>query len=357
MKGVAMGERGLVLMVQKRRAVVLLPGGAFRTIKRSGQDWALGQEILVPDRSKWRYGWVAIPVAVALGVFLFGSQGIVTTPTVAAAVVSVDINPSVNLDISGAGRVIQATGLDSSGKRLLRQDPVRGVSATLAVQDLVARAASDGYFTPKSSTLVIGAVFQSKPAKWFSQMSSLAVTTLEQQKVQASVVTISAVSQKLISVMQHPNLSVGRYLLWERETGQERALISMQQLKKIPVSELVHPQASPPAIHPKVSQTPGSASSSSSPPSSAPASVTRTPAVRPTSSSPGSKVPVIRVSVPKEVIRVPSVPKVGPSRFPIKTSRSTRSARSPDSTSPGISVKVPVNPIHTVSGVLSQLGL
>lgn len=235
-----MSEQGIVMAVDKGRAVVMLPGGEFRTVPSRGQPLEIGQEIWIPTRTRWRKGWAAaVPAAAMLGGILYAQIGPHAPPARADAVLSVDINPSINLDVSPRGTVFKAAALDAGGRTLLRQKPVLGLTVDKAVRQLLAQAAEDGYFKPKTPTVLIGAVFARAPERWFNGLDSVASEALHHDHVHAAVVTVSKVSAPLVQAMQTPSVSVGRYLLWQRDPQRQRDHWSLSAVGHMPVSQLV----------------------------------------------------------------------------------------------------------------------
>lgn len=231
-----MSVRGLVMEVDKKRLVVMLPGGQFRRVTWTGPSVRVGQEIHVPARKLYPYTWLAAPMAAGLAALYFA---LIAPAVSAAAFVSVDINPSVNLEISGRGRVMAAVGLDAAGAKLLKQDPVTGRWVVSAVSDLVRQAAQDGY-VKHSTAVVIGAVFKSTRQKWFAALPTAAGAVLKRDRLSASVVTVSGVSRAIVASMKKPTVSVGRYLLWRRHSARVRTRLSVGQVRTMPVTRLVH---------------------------------------------------------------------------------------------------------------------
>lgn len=251
--------RGLVMSIEKRRATVMLPGGEFCTISTRGQTVLLGQEIWIPKHHRRGLRWFAIPALVAVGVFTLAQTIEAPITPMASAVVSIDINPSINLDISHYNTVIGVEGLDPDGSLLLRQKPVMGMQVNMAVEDLVRQALDDGYFAKQATDLVIGGVFAATPPEWFSHMAQTASTVLRARHLVTRVVSISGVSPSLVKAMQHSEMSVGRYLLWQRTPIAVRNRWSVKELRQMPVVNLVVPAEAaiqkprrsrfPPGIH------------------------------------------------------------------------------------------------------------
>ncbi len=233
-----MSMRGIVMSYDHTSAVVMLPGGDFRRVTLRGQTVRIGQEWEISDRQRWRVPrtWLAIPALVAASLLAF--VGIGPASVQAAAVISIDINPSVNLAVSGQGKVIRESGLDRAGSHLLKQQPVIGLAIARAVSDLVQQANEDGYFSTHK-TVVIGAVFKAGRQRWFGSVAQAAGAALQHDHVVASLVTVSGVSSALVTNMQKPQVSVGRYLLWRESPASERDRLTTDQVKNMPIAQLL----------------------------------------------------------------------------------------------------------------------
>lgn len=81
---------------------------------------------------------------VALVAGVFGYRGLYA---VAAAYVSVDVNPSIELTLNRADRVIDAAAYNAEGEALLRAVDTAGRPCEDAVSALLAEMEAQGYFT------------------------------------------------------------------------------------------------------------------------------------------------------------------------------------------------------------------
>lgn len=153
------GERlcGIVLEVRGRYARLLVEGSFVRLPAAEG--WRVGDEVwLLPDQlvapsSRGRWGstglrWTAIAAltALAAGTASLGFVEVAAAQQV-AAVVSVDINPSVDLYVNKMGTVLRTTSFDPGGQRIVEQAHVRGTPLAEALPALVSQATRDGYLS------------------------------------------------------------------------------------------------------------------------------------------------------------------------------------------------------------------
>jgi hypothetical protein len=135
---------GIVLKVDRRTAVVLAEGGRFLRVP-AVPGWEPGEEV-----------WIAPPAArgvrrllagVAAGCVALAGGGALWMEVAAAqvaAVVSVDINPSVQMAVNGRGVVLSATAMDPDGQRILAQGPLVHLPVARAVAEVVSRAVAAG---------------------------------------------------------------------------------------------------------------------------------------------------------------------------------------------------------------------
>ena len=137
---------GIVLEVRRGRAVVLSDGRFVRMPSAAG--WDVGEEVWVPPphASAWRARtWTAVAggtaIAVTAGTLLWSSLAAAQT----VAVVSVDLNPSVQFGVNAGGRVTSATAETTDGNRLLQGVHWQGQPVQQAIATVVRRAVADGY--------------------------------------------------------------------------------------------------------------------------------------------------------------------------------------------------------------------
>lgn len=152
------GRTALVLSARGRDATVIGPGGAVQRVRvpfvgtRPGDRialWSLapyGLSSPAAVRSLRLTGAFAAAMVLAL---LIASVGMYFTPLPAVAMVSVDINPSVNLYVNSVLRVVSAQAADEAGEALLKdlapaRQPLGQFLLLLADRAAPSIATSDG---------------------------------------------------------------------------------------------------------------------------------------------------------------------------------------------------------------------
>lgn len=138
---------GMVLEVRGRRAVVLADGRFLRL--RAVQGWEPGQDVWIQPLSLLaaeRVRRAVLAAAAAAGTVAVVLTGGAVAAAVPVAVVSVDVNPSVQLAVNHWARVVGVMPMDPEGVRLVAQAAgVDHLPVGTAVADLVADAIRLGY--------------------------------------------------------------------------------------------------------------------------------------------------------------------------------------------------------------------
>lgn len=234
-----MKDRAVVLEIRGRRATVLLPGGAFKTIKANPSTLAVGQEVWLPSPRVRRWWQAGAVMASSLALVLVGLADVMAPAApLAVAVVSVDINPSINLIVGAHQKVIAAVGLDRAGRQILTQyHPVRS-SVGLAVEEVTKWAVKDGYVRKGTPTLLIGGAFSGPIPPWFPRLANNETKIVSKNHWPLEVVRVTTRSARLVTSMGHSPISVGRYLLWQHDRHQGRRW-TQALAQTVPLTQLV----------------------------------------------------------------------------------------------------------------------
>lgn len=138
-------RRGIVMEIKGTTGIVMTNDGQFLKVPRLPKTCDVGDEVDVPssvNRGRiYPYRFIitsACTAAMLLIVFfatnLFGTNG------VAAAYVTMDINPSVEIGVDAKQRVMHVEGLDQDGKQLLANLKLKGLSLEAAMDQILLEA-------------------------------------------------------------------------------------------------------------------------------------------------------------------------------------------------------------------------
>jgi hypothetical protein len=234
---IGMGEeavgRGMVLEVRGRSALVLADGGEFRWIPLQGQPGELGQEVRFVRRRSLALRPLLRPALVmATLVGLLALTPRLGAPGPVAARISLDINPSFELAVDARERVVEAIGVDDSGRELVKAaGAVRGRDLGTALERLLHVAREHRYLDPAGSNVLVVAVTRFLPGQEglvgrIEALGERVKVVADRELAGAAAVTIASlqVSPAVWQEARSVGLSAGRYAVLLRAQGRGLAL-------------------------------------------------------------------------------------------------------------------------------------
>jgi hypothetical protein len=150
--------KGVLLELDGRQAVILTPQGEFKRVPAPRGPWDIGDEIEFAEvrHTPWaKWGLVAA----AAVVFLLAPAGYQAYSLAQpVAIVTVDINPSIQLTLNKADQVLKADGLNPDGEVVLqgmafRRQPVGDVVAAITARAVDAQKLN---VADESGVVVVG---------------------------------------------------------------------------------------------------------------------------------------------------------------------------------------------------------
>lgn len=139
-------KTGIVFEVKGRKAVVMKNGGEFVEV-RAEAGWQKGDVVTLKNKSR---NFKALYAAAACFVFLilasFGGYRLYFTET---SLISMDINPSLELSINRFGKVISVTTYNEDAAGLIDAQDTQGLSYQQAIDSLLESDALRPYLESK----------------------------------------------------------------------------------------------------------------------------------------------------------------------------------------------------------------
>ncbi len=232
-------ERALVLEITEKHATVMLPEGTFRRIRRGGRHLVVGQEIWFARTKYGTWGSASLALAVSFAIaVLLAFQGIAPPSVQAIGVVSVDINPSINLLVTSHQAVAKAIGLDPAGRHILSQYQPVGASVANAVVTITRIAVRDGYSGSRTPVVLIGGVFDHHVPPWFASIVGQERHAVSLHHWPLSVSEVAIVNGQWMQTIQDRSMSAGRYLLW-KFNHKGHGNVSSKMLASVPLARLL----------------------------------------------------------------------------------------------------------------------
>ena len=234
------GERGMVVKIEGRSCIAVTPDGEFRqTTLPKGSDIRIGQEISLADRRRTLpYIRYFIAAASFLLIFMFY---FIRTPhtTLAVAYLTMDINPSIELAISGEGKVVSGSGLNSDGKKILSEIAVEGIDLEQAVGLIVTQAITDNYLTAEDSNVILTTLTVDKDSEPLVDLEIVynAIKTSMDSGGVASEVIIETVAPEMRREAEKSGISTGRFLL-QKKTMEKNLPVSPVEINEMSLNKI-----------------------------------------------------------------------------------------------------------------------
>lgn len=187
--------------------------------------------------------WI-MAIAACLAVILIGSGLFYRQAHTVASVVSLDVNPSIELEVSRNEKVLRCTALNDDAKRVLAEldggAQLNGTSLNVAVHAIIGGLVRSGYLTGDSSALLISVEDSNanRAAKLQRSLTAAADTVLQAQETPAAVLsqTLRQDADRTAQAKAH-DISAGKAALVERVRALNGTL-AYDRLAKLSVDEL-----------------------------------------------------------------------------------------------------------------------
>lgn len=140
-----MKKTGIVTQINKKHACILTPSGEFSKVRYKGAAPSLGE---VYSGDVYSAPSLKLPMIAASLAFILFSGGLYSYMTPAYAV-TVEINPSVRVQVNMWNRVIKTEAINEDGKRLLNDININNMSLNSALEKIVSEAKKDNYIDEK----------------------------------------------------------------------------------------------------------------------------------------------------------------------------------------------------------------
>lgn len=231
--------KAVIIKINKNKAVMLKDDGSFISV--SNRNYQVGQVLKLQDKSSTsKISNKFIRAAAVAACFLFICFGLTYAYNIPQSYVSLDINPSIELNINMFNRVINATGVNDDGVTVLENLEIKNRSMEGAIQVIMYQLNIDGYIDENEEKTVVVAVHCSNHEKE-KRVIENARLQIEQSLNDFSVsttVSIVSVDKETINNAHNMGTTGGKLDLAEEyaeATGNEKR---PQDIVEMPVNEL-----------------------------------------------------------------------------------------------------------------------
>lgn len=223
--------KGVLLERKGRTGIVLTPQGEFKRVQIKNDSGKVGDEIMFTDHSTatpWAKWGVAAAAALMMAAAPFGYQSWALAQPV--AVVTVDINPSVELTLNKQDTVIGVKGVNADGEQVLKDVDWKGQDLTNVIQQVTAEAIDEEKLDPADEAgAVVVAVAPAKDEELPTEVADSirddaaeAVSDVlddeakadnESRKAHVTVLEATAAERQAAA---EAGLTPGKYLIWKQ---------------------------------------------------------------------------------------------------------------------------------------------
>lgn len=242
-------QKGIVLNISNKKAIILTPDGQFLEQKFSGQPPLIGSEIEYTSHTNRRNLLMLGIAAVLMLTFIpLLAMQLFIYPQTPVAYVTVDINPSIEMGLNRYDNVISTKGLNQEGIELLNKVNLLNLNVEKALEIVTEEAIREKYInTDKENAVIISyskketkqkALAQKTPDNEAKTDLALEKGVILENKVkeviernkQQAIVEIVHVSHKVRKEADELGLSTGKYTLM-LEAWDEGLEISLESIK------------------------------------------------------------------------------------------------------------------------------
>ena len=214
--------KAVVLEKAGSRYTVLSKDGTFRHVHRR-LNAEVGEEIEIRTGIDVFSGlrvWAGVAAIFLLVLTTFLGWTLYQAPT-AVALLSVDINPSLQFAVDAQGHLLQLQTQNEDAKRMLSQIDLKGKSIDEALEQIVTRAYDQKFLSSDQHWVVIG--YSPMPNKTQEQMPKELnenqiiswVTEIGQKKGLTPQVAVFSLNSQERELAQKGDLTLGEYALWQ----------------------------------------------------------------------------------------------------------------------------------------------
>lgn len=187
---VEIGPRNQVIVMTARGEFIQVP------FKKHVQ---VGQEIRYAPKgerlSVWQMGLAATLFLALVGTWPLLSGKLVPTPIVPAFIITLDINPSLELQISETHRILAVEGLNRDGQELASQLNVVGDSLRSALTRITNQAEKMGYFKQGQNEVIVTIASQNQQNVKLVESKGLANAAGEQGEIERTIAEVFSTTQ------------------------------------------------------------------------------------------------------------------------------------------------------------------
>ncbi|WLD92724.1 anti-sigma factor domain-containing protein [Alkalihalobacillus sp. AL-G] len=242
-------KRGVVMNVTKHKAIILTKDGSFVRVRlKNGKQPTIGQEYIYPMEPKYSYMpmkrmvlpafslalSILIIFVLVAGAFPFGQN-----KASAAAYVSFDINPSIEVAVDDDMNIVKVRALNEDAEKLLSSsDGFQDTSLLYFSQSLFEMLDKNGYLDTYHDLLITTSLNDESLQSEVKQLLEESVNEIREDPrlVDMSVAVFTTTSSTRDEANKH-GVSMGKYLVYQDALKNGRTL-TLEKASELSYTEL-----------------------------------------------------------------------------------------------------------------------
>ncbi len=223
-----MMRRGMVLKIKQDYALVAMDNSDFVRVKlREGM--IIGQKIFIFDEDMIslsqgdrrssnlsRYLKVASVIAACIAIIAIINNSFVNDTRALYALISLDINPSFELEIDDKYNVLKINAMDEDSREILDQELI-GKPLSIAVSKILSDVEDTGYLSSSDNAVLVSTVNLKNDGEALKKIVAhgFRLAIEDSKGYEAAKILFIEADERDIEAAKEEKLSVGRYLLLE----------------------------------------------------------------------------------------------------------------------------------------------
>ncbi|MDF2872198.1 MAG: anti-sigma factor protein [Anaerocolumna sp.] len=237
--------KGQVIDIDVNYVVVLTEEMEYKRVLRKN-SMCIGMSIMFVKEDiyvnhtvnmKALYKIAAVFILIFVTVGMFGRFNYIENVT--ASIVSIDINPSIELGVSQNGFVTELQSLNEEGSSILKEIQI-GLEVSETVINILKNAYAAHYLDKEDSSILIAfaALNQNSYMKIVDQQEKIENTINSYAQFKSTTIEYIFTEKDSIKIAHENELSIGRFGLYENLKGENQS-ITVTSIKKMHIGELL----------------------------------------------------------------------------------------------------------------------
>lgn len=203
-------KTGIVFRLEGCKAIILKADGSFVSVSAKN-GWKVGETVTLSTPVKNRLR-PALAIAACLAVVTLGGLGLNQFYALPVSLISLDVNPSIELGVNRWGRVVTSTALNDEGAQILTEALTKNTAYQDALSNILNVEGESGYLATDAN--VVLTVFSPNEAVQSSLLSELQAVVDSKIAFYSNQITAEyhVVDESTVNGAHGHGVTAGKYL-------------------------------------------------------------------------------------------------------------------------------------------------